>query len=363
MRIEHLKRVRCIQCWGELEVPAGGEAVENGLVECRECSARFPVIRFVLRMLDGDLLAECLVFYEDIVSKVPELLEYSNRIMSSRSAAQRQKAETLKARSQETFTYEWKTWSRLPEFAENHLLEVVGVEAGFFRGMAGWDPAIGMGRDLVNALEAVGDNGFMIGSDLSYSVDLVYDRCKVHSNCLIVQADLYSGFVPDETLDFAYMIGLIQHLTEPKRGIEKVYRTVKPAGYFVGTVYEKPKSLLTKTLVGLIRFMRVFTTRLPLPAVLWISRLFAVPAYLFFKLPRSVLSKSEYVQEVSDQYPTHQTEQRKPDLNLLTHNWFDHLAPPIIGWYRDEEVLEMLADTRLERLELKYGIFRGYKAE
>ena len=111
-----------------------------------------------------------------------------------------------------------------------------------------------------------------------------------------------------------------------------------------------------------IRFMRVFTTRLPLPVVLWISRLFAVPAYLFFKLPGSVLSKSEYVQEVSDQYPTHQTEQRKPDFDLLTHNWFDHFTPPIIGWYSDEEVLTMLADTGLELLELKYGIFRGYKA-
>ena len=141
-----------------------------------------------------------------------------------------------------------------------------------------------------------------------------------------------------------------------------MYRKVKRGGYFVGTVYEKPKTPLTKVLVGVIRFMRVFTTRLPLPVVLWISRLFALPAYLFFKLPRSVLGRSRYVSEVSEQYPTHQTEQGKPSYQLLTHNWFDHFTPPIIGFYSDDEILGVLEDAPLEGFELKYGIFRGFKA-
>lgn len=362
MNTKYLSHIRCIHCQGGLDSISAGEVIENGLIECRECGAQFPVIRFIPRMFGGDLMVECLAFYDETVRSVPALLEYSKTTLSDRPVVAPQKAERLKSRTQKTFSYEWKVWSRLPDFAENHFLEVMRVEEAFFRGKTGWDPAIGMGRDLSNAIKAVGVDGFMIGSDLSYAVDIAYDRCKDYPNYLIVQADLYSGFVPDGSLDFAYMIGLIQHLTDPKQGIEKVYKKLRTGGYFVGTVYEKPKSILTKALVAVIRFMRMFTTHLPLPLVLWISRLFALPAYLFFKLPRSILSKSEYVQEVSDQYPTHETEKGKPSYDLLVHNWFDHFTPPIIGFFSDEEVLALLSDVRLDGLELKYGIFRGFRA-
>jgi ubiquinone/menaquinone biosynthesis C-methylase UbiE/ribosomal protein S27AE len=363
MNTGHLGRIRCIRCGGRFLADHHEAVVENGVIECGECGAEYPVIRSVPRLLDGDLLADCMAFYSDMVSAQPRLKAFYHKTIGSGRprGGTHNKEEKLKARTQKTFSYEWNTWKTMPEFAMNHFLEVVRVPEEFFAGKSGWDPAVGIGKDLINALKAVGPDGFMLGSDLSYAVDVAYDRCREYPNALIVQADLYSSFVEDESLDFAYMIGLIQHLTDPGKGIEQVYGKVAGGGYFVGTVYGKPDSALMKMLVAVIRLMRVFTTRLPLPVVVWISRLFAVPSYLFFKMPSSLLARSRYVQEVSDQYPTQQTERGKPDFSLLTNTWFDHFTAPIIGFYSDEEIMDLLSGVRLEKLELKHGIFTGFK--
>jgi len=363
MNAQHLDRICCIHCGGELRVTSRDKVVENGLLECVACGTQFPVIKYIPRLLSGKLLWNCLEFYGDVVMSNPELFTYRMRVKEVSGVARGGQEEIvrLKEKTNKTFSYEWNIWNKLPDFAQNHFLEVMRKEARFFEGDYGWDPAIGIGRDLTNSLEAIGCEGFMIGSDLSYSVDIAYVKCGDAPNVLIVQADLYSPFIRENSLDFAYMIGLIQHLTEPRKGIEEVYSKVKSGGYFAGTVYEKPKTVFAKLLVGGIRFMRVITTKLPLRVVYWISRLFAIPSYLFFKLPRCLLERTRYAREMEDQYPTHQTQKGRPDFNLLVHNWFDHFTPPIIGFYSEEEILAMLKDCPLEDMKLKYGIFGGFK--
>ena len=271
-------------------------------------------------------------------------------------------AEKLKAKTQKNFGFEWKKWKKLNEYAEGHFFEVMGAGKEFFAGKTGWDVACGMGRDLEKAVQAVGPRGFMIASDISYAVDQAYDRCSKLGNVLIVQADMYSGFVRKECIDFGYMIGLIQHLTDPKGGIDAVYSRIKKGGYFVGTVYNKPTDNLLKMVNAAIMFMRIFTLHLPLPVVVLISRLFAVPSYLFFKLPNFLLKRTKYVQGMNELYPTHKTQKGEPDFDVLTINWFDHFTAPIIGFYSDEEIMGLLKDTKLEPFEMKYGIFRGTKA-
>ena len=98
-----------------------------------------------------------------------------------------------KLATQDTFGFEWKLWSKLPEHAENHFYHVVARDAAFFAGKCGWDPAMGMGRDAQHAAAAAGDNGFMRGSDLSYAVDVAYQRRGHRRNVLIVQAGPYTS--------------------------------------------------------------------------------------------------------------------------------------------------------------------------
>jgi len=203
----------------------------------------------------------------------------------------------------------------------------------------------------------------MLGSDISFAVDQAFERCKSSSNVLIVQADLYSNIIKTNSLDFAYMIGLIQHLTEPKKGVEQVFDKVKNDGLFVGTYYNRPvkKDYLMRMVIATITVMRILTTRLPLPVVLQISRLFALPSYLFFKLPTFILKKFNYIQEMDELYPTHETQKRNPVFDLLAHNWFDHFTPPVINFFTEEEIMDTVNDIPKDKLTYKQGILHCYK--
>lgn len=361
MNKEQLERnIKCISCQGALEVDY--HQGESGIISCSACGSRYPIIKNIPRLLSGELLLNCLCFYEELV-KSDAILEKYFQEKIAEGHIPKNKINRLKSDTQKQFGYEWHIWKKLPEFAENHFLEVMNKPSDFFQGKVGWDPAIGMGRDLTNAAKAVGENGFMLGSDLSFAVDVAYQRCQDFGlkNVLIIQADLYSDFIDNNSLDFAYMIGLIQHLTAPKKGIEHVFKKVKPAGYFVGTIYTKPKDFLGKMVVLCIYFMRFFTLHLPLPVVLFISRLCALPAYAFFKLPRFILKNFQYIKDMDRLYPTHETQKRKPNLDLLAHNWFDHFTPPVIGFYSDRQIMEMTSGVQIADFKLKVGIFSGYK--
>lgn len=350
----------CIKCQGKLAIDY--YEGEMGLISCLECKSRYPIIKNIPRFLSGKLLKNCYFYYFDLINDNKILKEFFLAESISENLSNN-KIVKLKSDTQKQFGYEWHIWKKLPDFAENHFLEVMGKPEEFFRGKTGWDPAVGMGRDLFNAAKAVGEGGMMIGSDLSFAIDMAYERCKNMKNVIIVQADLYSNFIHNNSLDFAYMIGLIQHLTEPQAGMEHVYSKIKKNGYFVGTIYTKPDHMLGKFLVSFIHFVRIFTLHMSLPLVLFISRLCALPAYMFFKLPKFILNKFKYIRDMDELYPTHETQKRSPDLDLLAHNWFDHFTPPVIGFYSDKEIMNMLQNIKLSNFTLKYGIYSGFKTE
>ncbi len=358
---KHLEKIACIKCGGTLESSSAADELTNGIIKCRDCGESYPVINNIPRLLTGNLMARCLAYYYRAIKNEPELTKYYDKYMQDNQGLAGSKIEKLKAETQKSFGYEWRMWKKLPDFAENHFLKVMGKNADFFAGKTGWDPAIGIGKELQNALLAVGETGFMTGSDLSYSVDIAYERCGKNKNLLIVQADLYTDFIRDNSLDFVYMVGLIQHLTGPEKGVEQAYKKVKRGGYFVGTIYQKPADFITKMVVNIILFMRIFTLRLPLPVVVLISRICAIPAYLFFKLPNFILKRTTYVKQMEDLYSAHQTQKRKPDLDLLALNWFDHFTAPVIGFYSDEQIMGILKNIQLNDFQLQYGIFRGFK--
>ena len=326
MRKEHLSRIRCPWCGGVLELASSQH-------------------EFPDRIIDGSIRCSTCIRYYPIRNGVPRLLL---------DGMDRTSHDT-----QDVFGYEWKLWKRLPDFAENHFFNVMQKTPEFFAGKSGWDAACGMGRDLQHASKAVGHEGFVLGSDISEAAESAYERCRHMDNVMVVQADLYSRIVPVGSMDFAYMIGVIQHLPTPVLGIRLVAMSLKPGGYFAGTVYQKPKDVLCRMVNAVIATFRLVSTRLPLPAVLWISRICAIPAYLFFKLPQPVLNMFGYVRSMNKLYPDHGTQNRKPDFGLLTHCWFDHFSPPMVRFFSDDEIRAMVPET-LDISEMSMGILRGY---
>lgn len=361
MKCEFITFVRCPACGGELVCADCAGTITHGLLRCTTCSMEYPVIHHVPRLLTGRLLAACVEYYKDVIAREPVLAAWHEHYADNiRAACPISPAERKKIATQRNFGYEWTVWRKLPDYAESHFFRIMGRDAAFFEGKTGYDAATGMGRYLQTAARAVGPRGMMIGTDISYAVDMAYERCKDLGNVLVVQADLYSKVIPDHSVDFAFMIGLIQHLTAPAEGVTQVSAKIKPGGYFAGTVYTKPQDWLSRFVVAFIYAMRCITLHLPLPVVLMISRLCAVPAYLFFKLPTLILNRFKYVQEMNKLYPNHGTQNRRPDLDLLAHNWFDHFTAPVIAFYTDDEIRALCAPSGLQELTLSQGIVRAY---
>jgi len=232
-------RIKCTHCLGSLRIAIYEK--DYGILKCQRCGEEFPIIKNIPRLLKGKLLTNCYGYYREYILKVEVLTKYFER-QARETAGQnyRDGAEKLESNTQSQFAYEWDIWRKLPDFAENHFFNVAGFTPRDFLGKTGWDPAIGNGRDLHDTAVLVGERGLMIGSDLSFSVDIAYERCKDLQNVVIVQADLYTQFLDNESLDFVYLIGLVQHLPYPKKAIELAYNKVKPGGTFFGTVYTKP---------------------------------------------------------------------------------------------------------------------------
>ena len=313
------------------------------------------MIRHIPRLLRGALLENCLKFYAGEIGAVDNLRLLQNSLKVGKIDPETK----LKIRTQDQFGFEWKKWPRLPSFAENHFFHVLGTSQEFLLGKVGWDPAVGMGRDLFNACQSVGEKGFMVGSDLSFAVDQTYERCKEFDNVLIIQADLFDSFLEHSSFDFIYMIGLIQHLTNPALGVRHVCQRLKPGGSFIGTIYERPTDFLVGLVIGTVCLVRPLTTKIPFEFLYLLAKCFALPAYLFFSLPDFLLRRFKYVQNMRTIYPGHGTTEGRPDLELLTHAWFDHFSPPIARFFKKAEGRALFATPELEVHFFENGFVRG----
>lgn len=96
------------------------------------------------------------------------------------------------------------------------------------------------------------------GIDLSEAVEAAHRNSERFSNVMIAQADLLDPPFEEQSFDFVYCIGVIQHTPDPRPTFSSIARLVKPGGRLAVWIYErspwepfKPRHLL-----------RSYTTRL-----------------------------------------------------------------------------------------------------
>lgn len=317
--------------------------IEQGILTCISCSNYYPIINGIPRFLVGELFEMLRYHHKDWFVK------FTNELPENKVSLQdRYNNTNKKKRTSESFGYEWKVWKKLPDYAEQCFLDIVQMPSSFFKNKVGLDVGCGNGRFLLSAAQYVGENGKMVGIDLSEAVESAYIKTRHLENVHIIQADLY--FLPflKSNFDFIYCIGVLQHLPDPQKAIANLSEYLKQRGLLIGTVYTVPDCLLVAIFVKLIKFLRVVTLRFPLKIIYVVSKFLAVFVYLIYKLPKGFLEKSSrYFQDMKDRYPTHENIS-KPSLNLITHIWFDHLSAPIIGFYSKKEVLPWFESVGLQ---------------
>lgn len=320
-----------------------GEHVVDGLL--RSASNWYPIIdgvpRFLIGELRQNLLQEKQDFFQTHKSQLPadaqqEWQHAINAIADLDTFLAHQK------KTGESFAYEWKHIYRENDFEKQnffHFLYPFMKESDLSRKRM---LDIGCGSGRFTKWAALSGAEIAIGSDLGESVTVAYEMTKDLSNACIIQADIYA--MPfSGTFDFAYSIGVLHHLPEPKKGFLSLPKVLKSGGRFLIWVYNRRDNA------------RALYFYEPLRAVLR-----HLPKPLLFKLcyiPGGIVHGINlfgcWLSTIG--FPT--LEKKLPfayyanfPFNMKLNDAFDVLATPKSNYYRVEEIESWFQEANLEEI-------------
>ncbi|MGD0497770.1 MAG: methyltransferase domain-containing protein [Bryobacteraceae bacterium] len=245
MKKRLLDFIVCPVCGGSLGLridKTEDEEILEGALGCDACRKSYPVARGVPRLR-------------------PEAVSFEQQATA------------------DAFGYEWTHFSQLEDTYEAEFLDwILPVQKDFFAGKLVLDGGCGKGRHV--ALSAAFGAAEAVGIDLSDAVDAAFANTRHLPNAHIVQADIYHPPLRP-VFQYAYSIGVLHHLPDPKAGFLSLVRRLAPGGRMSAWVYGKEGNWWVTGLVSPIR--TAITSRLPRQATRAISFAIAVPMQVALK--------------------------------------------------------------------------------
>ena len=117
----------------------------------------------------------------------------------------------------------------------------------------------------------------VIGIDLSEAVETAFAGTRALANAHIIQADIYN--LPFARIfDYAFSVGVLHHLPDPRGGFVSVASKVKPDGHLSAWVYGAENNGWITRWIGPLR--ENLTSRMNPRALLQLSKLPAAFLYL-----------------------------------------------------------------------------------
>jgi SAM-dependent methyltransferase len=189
--------------------------------------------------------------------------------------------EKDKAATAENFGWQWQHFTQLDEKYEQQFLSwIEPVTPEFFRDKVVLEGGCGKGRHT--QLAARWGARDVIGVDLSGAVETAFAATRNLPNVHIVQADLYHLPVA-KVFDYAFSIGVLHHLPDPRGGFKSLASKVKTGGHITAWVYGAEGNEWITRWVDPLR--ERLTSRMPPRLLLQLSKL---PAALMFAATKLV---------------------------------------------------------------------------
>lgn len=256
MKRKLLDYLRCPACAGNIflaaETHSDKEEVMEGRLDCRVCSKSFPITRGIPRFASGSI-------------------------------------EPDKAATAENFGWQWQHFTQEDErYAEQFLGWIAPVRSDFFGDKIVLEGGCGKGRHTRLAAEWGARE--IIGVDLSDAVETAFAATRELDNAHVVQADIYQ--LPfAQTFDYAFSVGVLHHLPDPRAGFRSLASKVKNGGHISAWVYGAENN---EWITGWINPVREkFSSRIDRRALLQLSKLPTALIYLATKLVYGPLNRSQ----------------------------------------------------------------------
>lgn len=236
-----------------------GDEIMEGELGCTGCGRRFPIRRGVPRFVEAVQI------------------------------------EPDKAATAEKFGWEWQHFNHEDSLYSEQLLGwLAPVRPEFFRGKIVLEGGCGKGRHT--QLAARWGAREIISVDLSGAVEPAFAATHDLENAHIIQADMYHLPVRP-VFDYAFSVGVLHHLPDPRGGFVSLAAKVKPGGHISAWVYGAENNDWIVHLVNPLRTR--ITSRINPRALLQLSK---APTALLFaatKLIYGPLNKSEKGKELA----------------------------------------------------------------
>ena len=325
-----LRVLCCPECRGDVTLTAfgadgGSESaqVEEGVLRCAGCQRLFPVINGIPRMLP-DPLMPLVVDYHPVFFRRPDV----SALWSARPSADGEwwNAERRTIRS---YSYQWRKFKQMfPEWEEIFLESTRPLTPEFFAGKLGLDAGCGFGRSIFYAASYGAE---MIGLDLSEAIEAARENTRHLANVHLVQGDIFHPPIRPGSLDFAYSIGVLHHLPNPKQGFLSLTPLIRQGGAMSIWVYLRGRG---RQIAWFTR-MRALSTRMPLWLVNVWALLLAAGQWVLWILPHRILT-AVGLSRVAARIPF--ALYAKYPFRVLHTDWVDGLAVPLQNYYRADEI-------------------------
>jgi SAM-dependent methyltransferase len=325
MKMRFLEELACLGCSHSLrcvDPPAGECEITEGLLECVECRAQYPIVRGMPRFVASEMYASSFGFQWN---KFPTL--QVDAVMNNDLSQRRFHATT--------------GW---PEKLPGERI----LEAG-----------CGSGRFTQLALQS---GAQVFSFDLSSAVEAAYANNRQSPDLLMFQASIYEIPLRRETFDKIFCMGVIQHCPDPKKAFLALVPFLRPGGEIVIDVYQKtgfPPPLkywarpLTRRLSPQSLY-RLLGTTIPMAFDLKsaLDRIPGIGSRLAGLIPIGPLSH----RSIGLDY----TQEELKQVKILSA--FDMLSPRYDLPQTMEEVRTWLEEANLAQIEMKIG-YNGINAK
>jgi len=308
-----LSYLACPACAGSLSLKvteAEQGEISAGSLFCCACNSSFPISRGVPRFSDLESV------------------------------------ESDKRETAENFGWQWKHFTQEDKrYTEQMLGWLQPVKPEFFQNKVVLEGGCGKGRHTQLAAQWGATD--VIGIDLSDAVDSAYAATRHLPNAHIVQTDIYNLPLA-RAFDYAFSIGVLHHLPDPKGGFKSLAAKVKPNGHISAWVYGAENNEWITRWVNPVR--EKLTSRIDQRALLQLSKIPAASVYLATKLIYGPLNKSPAGESIAK--------------HLFYNDYLKAIAP--FGWREQHTIVfdHLVAPTAfyLTRQEFEEG-WEEIKAE
>jgi SAM-dependent methyltransferase len=313
----------CPACAGDLELSASereGHETLTGELRCLLCQARYAVRSGIPRFAHTDASAE------------------------QRATAQ-------------NFGAQWLVFDELQEYHEAQFRDwIAPVTPEFVRGRAVIEAGCGKGRHT----RAIAEWGArdVVGVDLSAAVEVAYRHTRDLENAHIIQADIYR--LPlRPVFDYAFSVGVLHHLPDPRAGFVELARKVRPGGAISAWVYGRENNGWIVHLVNPLR--RHLTSKLPPRLLYYLSYLPTALLYLLLKAVYAPLGRTRLARYLF--YADYLSYISRFPFREIHNIVFDHLTAPVAFYIRRDEFGDWFRVARVERVEIAWhnrNSWRGF---